>query len=75
MTVLSQAAGMELLIMTEQRNACFQQFLAKSKQSVTYRLHMTLYVKLIDCNPLNYFALMFVNFSFSVCHNKRPPMI
>ena len=33
--------------MTVQRNACFQQFLAESKQSVTYRLHMLLYIKLI----------------------------
>lgn len=37
---------------TEQRNACFQQSLAESKQSVTYRLHMTLYVKLIDNKPV-----------------------
>ncbi|RGZ94783.1 hypothetical protein DW967_02685 [Agathobacter rectalis] len=38
--------------MTEQRNVCFQQFLAESKQSVTYRLHMTFYVKLIDNKPV-----------------------
>ena len=37
---------------TEQRNACFQQFLAETKQSVAYRLHMTLYVKLIDNKPV-----------------------
>lgn len=37
---------------TEQRNACLQQFLAETKQSVAYRLHMTLYVKLIDNKPV-----------------------
>ena len=36
----------------EQRNACFQQLLAETKQSAAYRLHMTLYVKLIDNKPV-----------------------